>query len=196
MLFRFVEASGGGFVLADPTIYGRDVPLPVPVAGIPDPDRRDLSSLPAFGKADGFWPIEFDGTTAGAGQEVIWTYTLNAARKVVPATGRVRAVSQGEGAPDVFGPITPRQFFQALALPPYGIITAQEALDAVKTGEIPAVMQLVIDALPADAQFNATMLIAGGQQFNRADPLVAIFGGSQRMDATAIDAFWLFARSL
>ncbi|MBB3937941.1 hypothetical protein [Aureimonas phyllosphaerae] len=97
---------------------------------------------------------------------------------------------------EVFLPITPRQFFQALALPPYGLITSQEALDAVKTGEIPAVMQDVIDGLPADAQFNATMLVAGGQQFNRDDPLVAIFGASQDMDAAAIDAFWRFARSL
>lgn len=94
------------------------------------------------------------------------------------------------------GPISDRQFFQALALAPYSIITPQEALDAVKTGEIPQVMQAVIDQLPADRQFASTMLIAGGTQFVRDNDLVAIFGASQGMNAGAIDAFWRFAQEL
>lgn len=92
--------------------------------------------------------------------------------------------------------ISDRQFFQALATAPYSIITAQEALDAVKTGDIPPVMQAVIDQLPADQQFSATMLIAGGTIYQRDNPLVTVFGASQGMDAAAIDAFWTFAGAL
>ena len=92
--------------------------------------------------------------------------------------------------------ISDRQFFQALASPPYGIITTQEALDAVKTGEIPSVMQAVIDGMPAEQQFAATMVLAGGTEFVRDNPLVNIFGQSQGMDADAIDDFWRFAAGL
>ncbi|WAJ27528.1 hypothetical protein [Antarcticirhabdus aurantiaca] len=94
------------------------------------------------------------------------------------------------------GPISDRQFFQALALAPYSIITPQEALDAVKTGEIPQVMQAVIDQLPADRQFAATMLIAGGTEFVRDNDLVSVFGASQGMNAGQIDDFWRFAQGL
>ncbi|WP_158876903.1 hypothetical protein [Antarcticirhabdus aurantiaca] len=94
------------------------------------------------------------------------------------------------------GPISDRQFFQALALAPYSIITPQEALDAVKTGEIPQVMQAVIDQLPADRQFAATMLIAGGTEFVRDNDLVSVFGASQGMNAAQIDDFWRFAQGL
>ena len=95
-----------------------------------------------------------------------------------------------------FPPISDRQFFQALATPPYSIITQQEALDAMKTGEIPAVMQAVIDMLPEEEQFPATALIAGGTTYERDNPLVEVFGSSQNMTAAEIDAFWEFAGGL
>ena len=62
-----------------------------------------------------------------------------------------------ESAPRVPGVISDRQFFQALALPPYEVITQEEALAAVRTGAIPTAMQAMSDALPAEAQFSATM---------------------------------------
>lgn len=100
-------------------------------------------------------------------------------------------------APEPMEPvISDRQFFQALASSPYAIITTQEALDAVKTGEIPAVMQAVIDEMPPEQQFAATMVLAGGTEFVRDNPLVNIFGQSQGMDADAIDDFWRFAAGL
>src|SRR5262245_35699982 len=47
--------------------------------------------------------------------------------------------------------ISRRQFFQAAAA--RGMITQAEALDAVRHGEIPALMQQGIDTLPPDEKF-------------------------------------------
>ena len=57
-------------------------------------------------------------------------------------------------------------------------------------------MQAVIDGMPAEQQFAATMVLAGGTEFVRDNPLVNIFGQSQGMDADAIDDFWRFAAGL
>lgn len=112
-------------------------------------------------------------------------------------TGSALEPSDEAGSnPTGLGPISDRQFFQALASAPYNIITPQEALDAVKTGEIPAVMQAVIDGLPEDQQFPATMLIAGATTYQRTNPMVAIFAASQNMDEAATNAFWQFAEGL
>ena len=90
--------------------------------------------------------------------------------------------------------ISDRQFFHALALS--GLITQDEALDAVKYGTPPAAMEAVLLTLnPAD-QFNARMLIEGATSFSRNNPLVALFGASSGMTDEQIDQLWALASSL
>lgn len=100
-----------------------------------------------------------------------------------------------EPAPEMIT-ISDRQFFQALASAPYSMITQQEALDAVKTGEIPPIMQAVVDALPVEQQFPVTMILSGGIEYRRDNDLVEIFGASQGMTPAQIDEFWRFAQEL
>jgi hypothetical protein len=101
--------------------------------------------------------------------------------------------------PPVLGPISDRQFFQALALPPYEIITTAEALAAVKTGALPAALAAIVAAIPdATARFNAEMILSGATQFERAHPMVAAIAGamSPPWGEADIDEFWIFAGSL
>lgn len=73
--------------------------------------------------------------------------------------------------------ISDRQFFEAAAM--LGHISKQEALDAVKTGEIPATLAAVIDAIPdEDVKFNARMRLSGAVEFHFSHPLVAQLGAA------------------
>lgn len=92
--------------------------------------------------------------------------------------------------------ISDRQFFQALASPPYEIITQQEALAAVKTGEIPGAMMAMVEALPQAAQFSATMLISGATTFYRNHSLTGTFGAAFGWTDAQIDAFFIAAAAL
>lgn len=104
-------------------------------------------------------------------------------------------ISQVEGPAEVPVIISDRQFFQALAL--QGIISELQALDAVKTGAIPAQMQVFIDAIPDSvARFSATMLLSGAVEFRRDHPLVAAFMVANGWDARQVDDLWRFAASL
>ncbi|RWF64957.1 hypothetical protein [Mesorhizobium sp.] len=98
--------------------------------------------------------------------------------------------------PPVPEAISDRQFFQALAAPPYGIITQAEALAAVKTGEIPAAMIALVDALPQASRFGAEMLLSGATEFKRAHPLTAVFGQAFGWTGLQVDAFWTDAAKL
>lgn len=90
--------------------------------------------------------------------------------------------------------ISDRQFFQQLAID--GLITQAEALAAVKVGTVPAAMQTFINALPADQQFNANMVLAGATEFRRSNQLVSTFGAAQGMTSDQIDALWIAAAAL
>jgi hypothetical protein len=92
--------------------------------------------------------------------------------------------------------ISDRQFFQALAL--RGLISNEEALAAVKTGEIPSAMSSFITVLPADEQFSAQMLLCGATVFERSNALVPAFMAAQTppMTSADIDALWTFAATL
>ena len=98
------------------------------------------------------------------------------------------------------GPVAPpvisdRQFFQQLA--EQGTITPIEALDAVKIGAIPPALQTQIDTLPtAEERFGATMLVAGGTQFERAHPITAQLGALMGWSASDIDSLWTAAAKL
>lgn len=101
--------------------------------------------------------------------------------------------------PVVLPPISDRQFFQALALPPFSIITTAEALAAVKTGELPAALAAIVAAIPdATERFNAEMILSGATTFARTHPMVAAIAGAMTPPwaEAEIDAFWTFAASL
>ena len=90
--------------------------------------------------------------------------------------------------------ISDRQFFQALAI--RGIITQQEALAAVKTGDMPAAITGFIAQLPADQQFGASMLLCGATKFNRSHPLTDAFAAMYGMTAEQTDDLWRMAAGL
>jgi hypothetical protein len=90
--------------------------------------------------------------------------------------------------------ISDRQFFQQLAA--QGVITQREALAAVKTGDIPAALQQVIDDLPPGQQFEATMIISGTTTFQRGHLLTIAIGVACGWTADQIDALFRAAAEL
>ena len=93
--------------------------------------------------------------------------------------------------PDI---ISDWRFFQQLAVA--GMITQTEALEAVKTGDIPAAMEAFINTLPADQQFSARMVLCGATQFSRSHPLVAEFAAANGMTSDQVDDLWIKAAKL
>ena len=97
--------------------------------------------------------------------------------------------------PPVPQTISDRQFFHQLAKD--GKITKQEALAAVKTGEIPLELQAVIDAIPdPDAQFDIEMLLSGATTFERNHPATAQLGAALGYDAAGLDELWTVASEI
>ena len=95
-----------------------------------------------------------------------------------------------------FSTISDRQFFQALATEPYNMITKEEAIAAVKTGDIPKVMLEVIQNFPDEQKFSVEMILSGATSFERTSPLVDLFGKSQGLNQEEINQFWYFAQTL
>lgn len=89
--------------------------------------------------------------------------------------------------------ISDRQFFQALAQPPFELITKEEALAAVKTGDIPPAMSALIARLPEDARFGAEMLLSGATEFRLSNPLVTTFAAAFSINA---ETLWIEASKL
>lgn len=112
----------------------------------------------------------------------------------VPPPDQVGAVVEGTDAfaiPD----ISDRQFFQMAAMK--GMVTQQEALDAVKTGAIPPVLQAIIDAIPdAGQRWAATMLLSGATTFQRHHPFTEAVGAAVGMTSDQVDQFFLNAALL
>ncbi|QOG22034.1 hypothetical protein [Bradyrhizobium sp. SEMIA] len=90
--------------------------------------------------------------------------------------------------------ISDRQFFQQLAA--QGVITRAEALTAVKTGEIPAVLQRAIEDLPPEQQFEANMIVSGATTFQRSHPLTVAIGVACGWTSDQIDALFRSAAEL
>ncbi len=91
--------------------------------------------------------------------------------------------------------ISDRQFFQAAAMS--GLITQDEALAAVQTGAIPAVLQTTVDSIEDPAQkFGAKMLLSGATQFERNHPLTESVGAHLGWTSEQIDAFFVQAAQL
>ena len=96
-----------------------------------------------------------------------------------------------EPVPDT---ISDRQFFQQLAIA--GVISQEEALAAVKTGDIPAALSGFIAALDDASRFNAEMLLSGATVFQRNHPLTNAVAMAQGMTADQVDEFFRQAAKL
>ena len=92
------------------------------------------------------------------------------------------------------GVVSDRQFFHALAIS--SLITEAEALAAVRTGDIPTALQVVIDAMPEGDRFHATMLLSGAVEFRRDHPLVEAVRLARGMTAEAVDDLFRLAGGL
>lgn len=91
--------------------------------------------------------------------------------------------------------ISDRQFFQQAAI--LGIITQSEALDAVRTGTIPSVLQSIVDGIQDPSQkFAATMLLAGATVFERNHPFTNAVGVALGWSSQQIDQFFIDAAKL
>jgi hypothetical protein len=90
--------------------------------------------------------------------------------------------------------ISNRQFYQQLALD--GVITQQEALDAVR-GNIPAPLGNAISTLTVGAeQFNASMFLASATLFSREHPVIEHIATTMGWTAEQTDELWRKARKL
>lgn len=90
--------------------------------------------------------------------------------------------------------ISDRQFFHLLAI--REIVTQAEALAAVKTGDMPAAIQALINALPESQRFGATMLLSGATEFRRTHPLSDAFAQMLGWTAEQKDRFWTEASQI
>ena len=84
--------------------------------------------------------------------------------------------------------ISRRQFFQVLAN--RGMITREEALDAVTLGALPAAIEGLLSSIADDeVQWSARMSFSA-QLFKRANWCVEFFGAMQNMTSGDIDTLW------
>lgn len=91
--------------------------------------------------------------------------------------------------------ISRRQFYQGLAVAEF--ITKTEALDAIRTGTLPAAIQAIVDGMTdEDAKFTAEMLLAGATEFDVEHPLVLVFAVAQDMSPSEVEDFWRLCASL
>jgi len=102
--------------------------------------------------------------------------------------------------------VSERQFHQALATwspqvgkattPGGGVITEQEAIDAVSVAAPPTPIDAFIKSLPADQQFAATMAFAGGTVANRYAPMMEQFRVFQGWTSRQMDDLYRYAATL
>ena len=91
--------------------------------------------------------------------------------------------------------ISDRQFFQTLAN--RGLISKQEALAAVKVGELPpAMLALIGQILDEDAAFAVEMAISGATIFERDHPDTELLAYLYGWDDAALDDIWIEAGNL
>lgn len=90
--------------------------------------------------------------------------------------------------------VTDVQFFHALAQ--IGTVTEAEALAAVTRGELPAALLAGIAKLPAEQQFAAKMMIAGGTVYHRSHPMVSALATAIGWTKEQTDNLWRSASAL
>ncbi len=81
--------------------------------------------------------------------------------------------------------LTLLQFMRMLAR--RGIVTEAEAMAATKYGDVPAAIDGVFAAFPPAAAFDARLTWAGMYMVERANPLLALVGSMNGLDAAAWD---------
>lgn len=112
----------------------------------------------------------------------------------IASDDELRDVLIAAGVINVPQTISDRQFFQQLAIA--GVISQEEALAAVKTGDIPAALSGFIAALDDAARFSAEMLLSGATVFQRNHPLTNAVAMAQGMTADQVDEFFRQAAKL
>lgn len=91
--------------------------------------------------------------------------------------------------------ISDRQFFQQLAV--QGLISRQEALDAVRMGYVPPALDSIIKAIAnPDARFEAEMLVSGATEFRRDHPVTRQIGAAIGWSEAEVDEFFIDAAAL
>ena len=91
--------------------------------------------------------------------------------------------------------ISDRQFAHVLAL--QGLISQDEALAWVKTGDVPAALQALVDKIPDPTiKFSAQMLLAGATVFERDHPMTAQLAAGLGMSSEQVDDLWRAAAAL
>ena len=97
--------------------------------------------------------------------------------------------------PPVPAVISDRQFAHVLAL--QGLITQDEALAWVKTGDVPSALQALVDEIPDPViKFSAQMLLAGATVFERDHPMTAQLAAGLGMSSEQVDDLWRAAAAL
>lgn len=89
--------------------------------------------------------------------------------------------------------ISDRQFFQQLAVD--GIITQDQAL-ASNAAVIPPPLLTIIEAMPAEQQFAAKMLVSGATVFERNHPMTLAIAAARAMTSEQVDDFFRAAAAL
>lgn len=91
--------------------------------------------------------------------------------------------------------ITPRQLL--IGLMRSGLISEQEAVDAAKTGSVPAGIQKIFDALPtADDRTEAAITWAKMSVVERNNPLVASLAAANGMSEADVDNFFIMCSKI
>ncbi len=89
--------------------------------------------------------------------------------------------------------ISRRQFYQYLAV--LEVITEDEAL-ASNAGVIPSSLLALIEAMPAESQFAAKMLVTGANIFERNHPVTIAIGSAYGWTNSQVDQFFIEAAKL
>lgn len=110
-----------------------------------------------------------------------------------PALIRAWIAAGGVPATPQAQTISDRQFFQQLAI--VGVISQDEAL-ASNAAVIPAPLLALIDAMPADQQFAAKMLVSGATVFERTHPMTIAIGAAYGWTPSQIVDFFQAAAVL
>lgn len=157
-----------------------------------------------YAPANWYWIIAGDdrqvyssasAATVGTGDKAYkaWLAQGNAPTRIA-TMDELKDVLIAAGVIDVPQTISDRQFFQQLAIAK--VISQEEALAAVKTGDIPAALSGFIAALDDAARFNAEMLLSGATIFARNHPLTDSIAAAQGMTPQQIDDFFRAAAAL
>lgn len=91
-------------------------------------------------------------------------------------------------------PVSRQQLFTALA--EAGVITWAEAVAACNRGEVPAIVEGTLIALPVADQARARMKLGAFAMAHRLDPLVLLLGQAAGLSPEAIDQLFETARYL